>query len=453
MSRIDRRHLLWALGAGGVLASTGRALRASAGLPGHGASGRPLRFVGIYAPHGRAHELWKPRPGFDIAYPDAILGPFDDPKTHGKSFKDRLIVLDGIDLSAGIEVGTVGHDGPRAILTGSGADGKNASIDQYLAVERGLGADTPHTSVALAVGNDQSTIASNISYAPGATPIPKWIDPSQTFAELFGSPLGSSREKIEQERQRGKSILDVVGRDLARLTARAPESERTRLEQHHNALREIEKRLTAIAPACPMPPSPDTSRFSKLRAFGGGEPYFDTITDLQIDLLARALACDITRFATLFLADLTRSHLYPELPDDIHNDVAHRYDSKTDNHPGTPSTWHALAVQNRYAYSKVARLLQRLDEAGIADDVIVYVSSDMGDPARHSSRGVPTVLAGGAGGRFKMGRYLDVTRPNGGVPNNRILVSICQAFGVPTERFGHAVDTAITQGRLEELHA
>jgi len=410
--------------------------------------------VAVYTPHGRAHELWQPRAGFDIAYPDAILRPFDDPENHGKSFKNRILVLDGVDLSAGIAVGTTGHDGPRAILTGSGADGKNASLDQYLAVEKGLGADTPHSTVVLAVGNDQSAIGANISYAAGATPIPKWIDPAQTFAELFGTPLsGARREEQEHQRRIGKSVLDVLRHDLARLEQRAPASERTKLEQHQSALREIEKRLTAVERKCPAPPAPDASRFSKVRAFGGGEPYFDTITDLQVDLLARALACDLTRFATIFLADLTRSHLFAELPDDIHNEVVHRYDARTEKHPGTPATWHTLAVQNRYGYSKVARLMQRLDEAGILDDVVLYVSSDMGDPARHSSRSVPTLLGGGCGGHFKMGRYLDLRRDSAGTPNNRILVSICQAFGVDTNRFGHSADPEIVSGRLEQLHA
>ncbi len=452
--RVTRRSLLAALGATGALVGLGSDGTASPPVARPvGASGRPLRFVAVYTPHGRAHELWQPRKGFDIAYSDAILRPFDDPATHGKTFKDRILVLDGVDLSAGIAVGTTGHDGSRAILTGSGSDGKNASIDQYLAVEKGLGADTPHSTVVLAVGNDQSALGANVSYAAGGTPIPKWIDPAQTFAELFGSALtGAGREELERQRRIGKSVLDVVQHDLARLQQRAPSSERTKLEQHQSALREIEKRLTAVERKCAAPPPPDPSRFSKVRGYGGGEPYFDTITNLQIDLLARALACDLTRFATVFLADLTRSHLFAELPDDIHNEVVHRYDARTEKHSGTPATWHSLAVQNRYGYSKVARLMQRLDEAGILDDVIVYVSSDMGDPARHSSRSVPTLLAGGCGGHFKMGRYLDLRRASGGTPNNRILVSICQAFGVTTNRFGHSADAEIVTGRLDELY-
>jgi hypothetical protein len=441
--RLDRRRFLAALGASSVL--LGREARGA---------NRPLRFVGIYTPHGRAYELWQPRPEFDIGYADCSLSPFDDPATYGKSFKDKLLVLDGVDLSAGIAVGTTGHNGSRVILTGSGADGKTASIDQFLAVERGLGASTPHASLVLGVGNDQTGIGFNISYAPGGTPIPKWIDPARTFAELFGAPMtGASRDEIERQRRAGKSVLDIVRADLARLEARAAPSDKTRLEQHEDALREIEKRLLQTGPRCAAPPAPDPSRFPKLRSFGGGEPYFDAITDLQIDLLARALACDISRFATLYLADLTRSKRDPDLPDDIHNEVAHRYDPRGDKRPGNPATWHALGRQNRYSYSKVARLLQRLDEAGILDDTLVYVSSDMGDPALHSSRSVPTLLAGGAGGRLKMGRYLDLRGKPERAPNNRVLVSICQAFGVQVSQFGHAVDPAIRTGRLDELHA
>ena len=460
MTRFDRRVFLSALGASGALLGLERA--SGAGAPtqtatsgAFGPSGKPLRLVCVYMPHGRAHELWQPREGFDIAFPDATLAPFDDAKTHSRSFKNELLVVDGVDLAAGIAVGTTGHDAPRVIFTGSGADGKNPSIEQFLADEQRLGEATPHTSLVLGVGNDASDILSNVSYARGGTPIPKWIDPAQTFAELFGSPLGAQKDQLERERRAGKSVLDAVRSDLGRLAARAPASERAKMEQHAQALREIEKRLVGVKRDCAVPEPPDPTRFPRLRAFGGGEPYLDLVTDLQIDLLARALACDITRFSSLFLADLTRSGLVPSYPIDVHGDVAHRYDARSDRHAGNPSTWQALGTQNRYTHSKIARLLQRLDEAGVLADTLVYASSDMGDPALHSSRSVPTLLLGGAGGRFKMGRYVDLRRPktHEGTPNNRILVSICQAFGVQTNRFGHASDANIVTGRLEELYA
>jgi len=452
MSRSSRRHFLLALGAGSTLAAW-EGTRAASAAPAATSSGRPLRFIGVFTPHGRAHELWQPRADFDIAYPGSSLAPFDDPEHYGKSFKDQLLVIDGIDLSAGIAVGTVGHDASRVILTGSGADGKNASIDQFLGVERGLGADTPHSSLAFAVGNDAPDIGSNLSYARGGTPIPKWIDPTLAFERLFGHALGGPGD-LAHQRRLGKSVLDAVRSDLRSLSLRAPASERIKLEQHQVALREIEKRLSGVERHCDAPTPPDRSAFPRLKAYGGGEPYFEAITDLQVDLLARAMACDLTRFASLFLADLSRTKQIPELPEDVHSDVAHRYDARNGAHEGDPSTWQMLALQNRYAYGKVARLLQRLDEAGLLSDTIVYVSSDMGDPARHASRNVPTLIAGGAGGQYKMKRYLDLRSADGaGVPNNRLLVSICQAFGQADLRFGHATDSHITDGRLDALYA
>lgn len=463
-----RRRFLGALGAGSVLVGLdlGRAEGAPEESPPKAkeAAKEPLRFIGVYTPHGRAYEYFKPGPGFDLRYENCSLRPFDDPDRFGKSYKDKLLVIDGIDLAAGIEVGTTGHDAPRVILTGSGADGTNASVDQFLAQEKMLGADTPHTSLVLGVGNDQSDIKSNISYAPGGTPVPKWIDPAETFDELFGKPLSlSEKAELSATRARQKSVLDFLREDLSQLSARAPASERIKLEQHVSALREIEKRLSPrqAQKSCARP---ERHSLPKLRAYGGGEPYFDEITNLQIDLLARAIACDLTRFSTLFLNDLTRAKpandlRFADLPVDIHNDVAHRYSPRTETSPGNPDTWLPLAKQNLYSYEKVVRLLTKLDESKTLADCLVYVSSDMGNPSAHSSRNVPTLLCGGCGGNFRMGRYIDARYIDAAAKadkgelcsNNRILVSICNAFGVNVSRFGHSADPKTTTGALDAL--
>ena len=308
----------------------------------------------------------------------------------------------------------------RRILTGSGAGRKKCVARPILALERGLGNDTPHTSLALGVGSDSTDVGQNISWSRGGTPVPKWIDPSRVHAELFGAPLGVRKEELEYERRAGKSVLDRVVADLARLQRRAPSSERTKLEQHATALRDIEKRLTRVERSCAGRAPPPG--FERLKMYGGGEPYFDAITNLQIDLLARAMSCDLTRFATLYLADLTRTRLFAELPEDVHQEVAHRYDAADDVHRGTPESWRKLAIQNRYSYGKVARLLQRLDEAGVLQNTLVHACSDMGDPARHSSRQVPTLVVAGSTFKLKTGRYLDLRHGKNlqeGVPNNR----------------------------------
>ncbi|HVY29191.1 MAG TPA: DUF1552 domain-containing protein [Polyangiaceae bacterium] len=450
MSRaLSRRRFLAALGVSGAfLAHETRGLAEAAPTK----SVAPRRFISVYTPHGRAHELWQPRADFDVTYEGSVLAPLADAARYGRSFREQLLVLDGIDLSAGIEVGTTGHDGSRVILTGSGADGKNASLDQFLAVEQALGADTPHTSLTLGVGSDSTEVGMNLSFSRGGTPVPKWIDPSRVFAELFGNPLGARQEELDHARRAGKSVLDRVRSDLSRLARRAPQSERTKLEQHATALRDIEKRLTHVAPSCQSPAPPPT--FERLKSFGGGEPYFDAITDLQIDLSARAIGCDLTRFATLYFADLTRSKLFAELPEDVHQEVAHRYDGRDDVHRGTPESWNKLAIQNRYSYGKLARLLQRLHEAGAFDSTLVHVSSDMGDPARHSSRHVPTLLVAGPDFGLKTGRYIDLRHGKNqqeGVPNNRLLVSIANLFGAPITRYGESKNASLLSGKLDVL--
>ncbi|MGC4087501.1 MAG: DUF1552 domain-containing protein [Polyangiaceae bacterium] len=439
---ITRRHFLAALGAA-LLPSRGGAepLQAAAAK----------RFVAVYMPHGRAAELFLPRDDFRIDYEDAALLPFDDATRYGRSFRNDLLVVDGVDLAAGFLTGSVGHEGPRVILTGAGANGKNASLDQFLAVERRLGETTALPSLVLAIGNDERSNSSSISYGRGGVPLPKLIHPADTFDVLFGAPLTGSPEAARARRERGQSALDFLSADLARLRGQAASSERDKLEHHATALRDLERRLSPPAASCDAPPRVNREQFPKFRAYGGGERAFEAITDLQIELIVRAFACDITRFATLMLGDLSRTGVDPTLPVDIHQDVVHRYNARAEGKPGDPASWRALARQNRHSCSKVAQLVSLLDKERLLDDTVVLASSDMGDPARHSSRSVPTLLLGA---KIRGGRTLSLG-DRGRVsahhlnPNNRVLTFVSQRLGVPITRFGDSADPSIVEGVLE----
>ncbi|HEY3255102.1 MAG TPA: hypothetical protein VGJ91_14180 [Polyangiaceae bacterium] len=150
------------------------------------------------------------------------------------------------------------------------------------------------------------------------------------------------------------------------------------------------------------------------------------------------------------LTDLSRTQLDPLLPNDVHQEVAHRYLAHDATHPGDPASWRALARQNRYTCSKVARLYALLDQAGLAQETLVLASSDVGDPARHSSRSVPTLLLGAGirGGRVLTPAERDRVTEQRLYPNNRLLTRLCQAFGVEATRFGDTVP-AIAEGVLE----
>jgi hypothetical protein len=174
----------------------------------------------------------------------------------------------------------------------------------------------------------------------------------------------------------------------------------------------------------------------------------------------------------LWLADLSAgavngtgiSHPTYSSSVDVHNAVAHGY--SIERGPGSsadPNSWVTLGIQNRYSYGKLARLLQRLDEFGSLDSALVMAVTDMGDTSNHSSTDVPVVLAGGANGRLRMGRYVSL-QPNCPPdnywcgeqekvlkPNNQLLVGIAQAFGADTDSFGEPTNPSHASGVLPEL--
>jgi len=476
MTRIGRRRFLRGLGAGAAALPFVRLVASSraseAGLP------PPLRFIGVYHPHGIAAELFARREGetetsFALDYPDSPLQPFDDAATYGRSFKDNIIVVEGVDVLSD----TNAHNSAGTILTGSrivGGDGGlpwNSSLDQFLAVENRLGDATLVPSIALAVGSKQLSARETLSFAQGGVPVSKIIDPAVAFDFLFRRAVvgadPAAQARAERAQRLGKSLIDFARGDIQRLRARVGPFEVQKLDQHLAALRALEKKrdVLSLPSGCTLPVRP--AAFPRLERHNGGEPYFDAITDLHIDLLALAMGCDITRFGTLVMNDLSYAGNPLGLPEDNHGAMAHVYSASaigSSGHPvgaGDPATWKLLARFNRYAYGKVARLLQRLGEYGILDSTLVYASSDMGNPATHSTRNVPTVLAGGLNGKIRMGRRIQYRSdcplgtwcdPDGSdyqtVPNNWLLVSIAQAFGVDVVSYGIQAEAQYSTGTL-----
>jgi hypothetical protein len=466
----------------------------------------PLKLVVISSPHGIAKEYWAMRAedspdiavedlstrgtdtetSFDIAYPNCSLQPFDDPETYGKSWKDRLLLIEGLDLASD------GHDAVASILTGSpltNGQPLNSSLDQFLAVESGLGAATRRSNVVLDVGEPNPFPGHTLSYSAGGVGVGKIISPFEAFDFLFDGFAApddaEGQSALLRRNELGQSVIDAVREDCNRLRGRLAPAEQQKMDQHLAAIRDLEKSFgsTLGGPACSPPARPSTGDFPedtvRLQAFNGGEPTYDAVTNYFIELLAQAFACDITRFGTLVMNDLpwdspnnaSTDALGFGLPSDFHNLVAHTYSSRGYDwenklaRTGDQATWLPLAKYNKYVYGKVARLIERLDSLGAFDDVLLYATSELGDPNAHSSAAVPTVLAGGVNVPFRFGRRLrlspDCVPPNdscsvrdpmfAGGANNHLLVSIAQAFGVEVDSFGQGPDASFTTGALPGL--
>ena len=210
----------------------------------------PLRFIGVYHPHGIAAELFAMQyagnfpsgapsgvtdtvttsggvtssTNFNITYANCALQPFDDAATYGKSYKNKVTIIEGIDHLSNAN----GHDSAGTIFTGSTIDASalkpaNSSIDQFLAVENGLGAATPITSIQLGVGDNGTQSGTTLSYSKGGIALPKIPDPVQAYTALFGNFAApnnaAAQAALLRQQQLGTAVATSAYSDVQSRTA------------------------------------------------------------------------------------------------------------------------------------------------------------------------------------------------------------------------------------------
>jgi len=84
--------------------------------------------------------------------------------------------------------------------------------------------------------------------------------------------------------------------------------------------------------------------------------------------------------------------------------------------------WHA--EQFAYMMDKL-RATTEADGSSMLDNTLMLWGNELGAGNTHSYKDIPWVLAGGAGGALKMGRYMQYPDQ----PHNNLLVSVCNAMG------------------------
>jgi hypothetical protein len=401
------------------------------------------RFTGIFVPHGMAPGFWVPdQAGTNFPFP-MVLKPLEP-------FRDRSVILSGLwSQSAEPPPGVTGADHwvASAYLCATkpkktaGADVLNGvTIDQTIAQK--IGGDTLLPSLQLAVedpganssncGEGYSCAYTNsISWPTPTRPLPMEINPQVVFQRLFGD--GSTQQERAQRRRDDESILDSIADKLARFKANVGSSDRARIDQYLEDVREIERRLQIAAKASAEVPSATMP--------AGVPESFDEHIKLQFDLLALAFQGDITRVATvLYARDLT-GRTYPESGTTIsfHGGSHHGED---------PKKIAEYAVLNRYHVQMLAYFLDRLKnipdgDGTLLDHSVVLYGSNMGNSNQHLHYDVPHVLAGSASGRLKGNRHLAF--PSKTVPTGNLLVSILDLFDVREDRIGDST------GRLPGL--
>jgi hypothetical protein len=255
-------------------------------------------------------------------------------------------------------------------------------------------------------------------------------DPLAVFDKLMlgevAEPAPSSPDpELARIRARKQSVLDAVRGDLQSLTPRLDRSDRHKLEQHLEGLRDIERRLQeplagGMASGCFAPDAPDSS-FADAEA-RKANANFPAIMAVQNRLAVAALACDRTRVASLQWSR-SFSPIVHEWAD-VHTDH-HTISHKTD-----PESLAQLLRINRWYGERFAELLGELDavaegDGTLLDNTVVVWGNEAVD-GNHDASSAVFLLAGGCGGALRTGRLVDA----GGYDWSQLLVTLCHALGV-----------------------
>ncbi len=389
------------------------------------------RFVAVYHPNGVYTPQWFPTPGMTES--DFTLGPIHQAL---EPWKTKCLFTNGLDMKVAVTGPGEQHQrGVGAFLTGAkldagsfvGNDGSTAgyalgpSIDQTLVPLIGQGSLIP--SLQLGVHALLPNVAGCVSYSASKQPLLPQNDPHLTFRTLFGDTTMPPDEAATLRRKR-RSVLDSVQAQITSLKQKVSTSDRARLDEHLTMIRSLETRLTTVpAGTCGAPTDPGDMQYTQ-------EGQFGVVAQLQMDMLALAIRCDLTRVATVMFSDAMNHMALPHL--DITTDV-HNLTHLSDGDP----TRLQVAKRDTWQTGVFANLLSALNAvddgngATVLDNTLVFWGSDVSRGNVHAHDNMPFVLAGGGAG-FRMGRYAQWANLN----HNNLLVSIINGFGGQLTTYG-----------------
>lgn len=411
---------------GRAAAALGLASRASVAQ----AAKKATRLIVFFTPNGTVPSHWRPT-GTASAYtfgPGTILEPL-------AAHQSDLVVVDGLNF-----IGTSNHEGGMShMLTGTpGSSGESMgmSVDQFVATK--LQAPTRFPSLELGVATSAwgASVQTRMSYTKAGTYAPPDDRPDQVLARLFGgtSTPSSPGTGPDPKVVRRQAVLQLNRRQLLRLRAIAPEHEYPKLDAHLAAIQRLEQGLAGgpgpmMSAGCVKPTLP--------MGVGGAYEHtaFPMVGAAQMDLLVAALACDLTRVASIQWSHTVSPVVFSWLGfNEAHHELSHKAD-------GDVAGVERFVKAERWFSTQFAGLLDRLkataDPLGggsLFDTSLVLWCKEMGDSRAHVCDGVPMVLAGKANGALQLGRWLQVP----GESHQKLLTSVCHLMGLPNDTFGDA---------------
>ena len=274
------------------------------------------------------------------------------------------------------------------------------------------------------------TDTNSVSWIDPISPLPAEFSPHNLFNRLFGTDFHPE----DEVRDARLSVLDVVAEDTRALKKKLGSRDKQRLDAHLDGIRSIENKLVAAPPVCVMPEDPGD--FPPLT---NNNEQLEELAHAMADLLAHALACDLTRVFDFRFTQM----------------LADTYFWQLDSMEGFHTLTHVDATQEEvgpilaFVMDNFAYLFQKLAEVDegasrLIDSCAIYCASEVAEGYTHDYMDMPIMLAGSAGGRIRTGyHYRSTTNEN----TSLVPFTLLKAIGSPVESFGEnegRVDTTLS---------
>jgi hypothetical protein len=309
------------------------------------------------------------------------------------------------------------------------------SFDQIVA--RQIGQDTPIPSMQLCIENlDQAggctynyacAYTDTISWASPNSPLPMIRNPRAAFDLLFGA--GSNNADRAARRRDNGSILDWVMGEMSSLKRDLGSTDRRRVEQYLENVRELERRIQQVE-------AKNKSGEERLlpEAPSGVPDSFSEHMKLMFDIQVLAFQSDMTRVFSFKTGRDASSRTFPE-------SGTNKGFHPASHHGGRESAILEFNQINQYHVSMLPYFLQRLKDttdgdSNLLDETLIVYGSPMADGNIHNHRRCPLVLMGGASGILPGNVHL---KAPDGTPMADVMLTLLHRLGVETPVFGDSV--------------
>lgn len=356
----------------------------------------------VYFPHGAVMKHWTPQEtGTDFQY-SPILEPF-------KPLHEYTTIVSNLRNKGGESSnphGIIEETWLTCVAPEQRRGEVGMSVDQIAARHF----TTPLPSLELC-----GEPGGSISYRTGDQPLPVEGNPRKVYYTMFGE--GDNYEDRINILAQKNSLLDYVLESTKTLNKKLDASDRVKVDEYLDSVREIEQRIFRLEKGA-------KELYSLPEAPLGPPDDFEELLKVQYEMMALSLQTGQTQVVSMRTVKEASMRVFSHLGiDEAFHPLSH--------HQERPEKYEQLVRIQRWQAQLVADFATRLKDMKLLDDTAILFGSNMSNSDLHNNNPLPNVIIGKLGG-IKGGQHIMYPKDT---PQSRLLHTMLDRAGIHMDRF------------------